>query len=390
MSTKIFVSSVSSGLEEIRERVNREIEELGHKPIFFESNDFAKSSQTSMVKTCLKEIENSDMYILIIGEEVGFKLVELEKSVTHLELRKAISTNKKMLVFVQDYIKTAYFREFSRISKDLKKQKKKEPTFDEIIKKLSNHSIKKEVFNIVHDAYQNVPWLFTFKTAEDIKSVLKSELSSLLKSYIVLQNNKQIDSIDDIILASERLEQYDSFLEDITPSIARIAINDINHTLQTVQSNLKGGTVFFDEGAEILTEMVKIGNCEGASLYKFNESEKKLTNVAHSGLPIGEQEYDLNDKESFVSIAYNEYLEYNSQEDLDENTIVPKIFVEGKLLYICNTMESYVFVIRFPIEGIFVDNTILENQVNELYLGIMELKANNDVIRFLSFLLTNF
>lgn len=379
MTTKIFISSVSKGLEEVRQQIATTISNLGHEPILFESHAFAKTQLSSMVQTCLKEVEKSDIYLLIIGDEVGYILEDIGRSVTHLELRKAISNNKKTLVFVQDYIKNYYFREFLRKFGELKQRNGANPNFQDVIDELGDHSVKTDVLKIIHDAYQHVPWLFSYNTVEDINSHVKSELSALLESYVVLINKKQISSIDAIILASQRFGQYDNFLDSMYPLITNIDISDMDEFLKKVQSNLKGGLVYMDEGANIQFEMIQVGNCEGTSLYKFDSANNCMQKISVSGLASGEETYPLSDDESYVSVTYNESQVGNGG--------LIRVFSTNRLLYICHVIGDYVFTIHLPIESMFIEEDLLQEHLDELYMGIMQIKANQDIMRFLSLLL---
>ncbi|WP_139491014.1 DUF4062 domain-containing protein [Brevibacillus dissolubilis] len=395
MTTKVFVSSVSRGLEEIRHQIGTYLTTMGHEPILFESDFFSKTRPYSMVDICLKEVERCHIYILIVGKEVGFKVEEVQKSITHLELRKALATNKTILVFVKNYIKDVYFHEFQRVFRELKSsdyyiKEGRIPYFHEVYKKMGNHSLPKEVLEIVHDAYQEVPWLFSFETADDIKTTLRMEFSSLLESYIELRNKKQIRSIDDILLASERFRQIDLFLNDIRPFIKEVrTYTELSQILKKVQANLKGGIVYYDEGAHILTEMVAVGNCDGTSVYRF-DGKNTLHLIAQTGLAGGQEQSPLDDHDSFVSTAYREALsgQLSPLDHEDQPYLTSSmLFSTNKVIYMCHVFAPYVFTTHFPIESLFVSWEVIRLRTNELYTGIMNIRANNDVISYLSLFL---
>ncbi|MCQ6562596.1 DUF4062 domain-containing protein [Paenibacillus mendelii] len=390
MATKLFVSSVSSGLEEIRQQVGTFIEKAGHQPVLFEADAFAKNQSASMLTTCLRAVEQSHIYILIIGYEVGYVVPEQNKSVTHLELKKAIAANKTLYVFVEDYIKNIYFKEYLRIFRQLRTRESEDgsteaPTFDEIIAKMGNLSVKREVLAILNDAYQVVPWIFGFHSSDDIIHVLKKELSATLEDHITLRNNRQLQSLDSVISASERFQLYNRFLDDFFPLIEEIKMVRYDDLLRKAQGSLKGGTIYFDEGAGIISELVKVGNSEGTSLYLYDGSGF-FDLVARSGLANPRQiQIPQEDSDSYVTLAYGEALA--SAQPGDGKLSSSSVFYTDRLIYLCHVFGNYVLTVHFPIEEQSVDNAIFNERMDELYAGLLKIRANGDILNLVRFIL---
>jgi hypothetical protein len=57
--------------EEIRLQIGDFIRNLGHDAIIFEDKAFAKNQADLMLNTCIKEVDESQIYVLMIGREVG-------------------------------------------------------------------------------------------------------------------------------------------------------------------------------------------------------------------------------------------------------------------------------------------------------------------------------
>lgn len=389
MSTKIFISSVSNRLEETRLQVTSFVKSLGHDPIYFEDVSFAKSSQHMMLNTCLRAVNESQIFVLIIGQEVGTVIQPYNKSVTHLELKKAIASNKTILVFADQYIKNYYFKEFHKVFRELQeidphKTNGTLPTVDEVMTKL-NGSIDKRVFDILHEAYQVVPWIYAYTNVDDITGVLKSEFSSALSSYTDLKNKKQIHSIEHVISAASRFKQYDDFLEGFYTLIQGvIPISNMEDLLRKIQSSLRGGTIYYDEGAEIKFEFIKVANCDGTSLYKY-DGTSNLDLIATSGLARSKRNpIPLSDPDSYVASTFSDAIPHKKA---GQRFTSSELFISDERIYLCHVINNHVLTIHFPIEEVFVQDEDIVTKADVLYEGLLSLMANNDIMKIVQYCL---
>ena len=94
---KVFISSVISGFEEIRDSAESAIKSLGHEVV--RAEDFPASDESSRV-ACLSGVRSSDLVLLILGERYGMPLPPADVSPTHEEFLEAKGC-KPILVFVQ-------------------------------------------------------------------------------------------------------------------------------------------------------------------------------------------------------------------------------------------------------------------------------------------------
>ncbi len=94
---KVFVSSVVMGMEEFRQAARQAITTMEHAPVMFE--DFSARPYSSE-QACLNEVEQSDIYLVIVGRDFGYETPE-GLSVTQAEFRTAKATNKSILAFIQ-------------------------------------------------------------------------------------------------------------------------------------------------------------------------------------------------------------------------------------------------------------------------------------------------
>jgi hypothetical protein len=93
---RIFISSVRRGLELERDALPGLIKALGHEPVRFE--DFSAQSVPSR-EACIKGVESSDAYLLILGPHYGTVFPETGQSATHDEWVAAQRTGIARYVF---------------------------------------------------------------------------------------------------------------------------------------------------------------------------------------------------------------------------------------------------------------------------------------------------
>ncbi|MER5670958.1 DUF4062 domain-containing protein [Pseudonocardia alni] len=96
MAMRIFVSSVSEGLVEERQACKAIIRALGHNPVLFE--DFTPQSEPSR-EACLRELADSDIYVLLLGPHYGHRFPDTGTSPTHEEWVSATASGMPRIVF---------------------------------------------------------------------------------------------------------------------------------------------------------------------------------------------------------------------------------------------------------------------------------------------------
>lgn len=105
----VFISSVIKGFEEYRQAAKEAVELMDRKPVMSESFGARPySSETA----CIHEVEQSDVYLVILGANYGFETDE-GLSVTQTEFRAARAADRPILAFVQQRemeVKQAAFR----------------------------------------------------------------------------------------------------------------------------------------------------------------------------------------------------------------------------------------------------------------------------------------
>lgn len=94
----VFISSVIGDFERYRTAAMQAVASMGHQAIM--SENFGARAYSSEI-ACIHEMEQSDIYLVILGERYGSKTPE-GLSVTQAEFRAARKEGKPILVFVQN------------------------------------------------------------------------------------------------------------------------------------------------------------------------------------------------------------------------------------------------------------------------------------------------
>lgn len=94
---KVFVSSPCESLKDHRKEIKRILNNLGCKEPFL--SEYHGSRISSPYNTCLKEVENCDLFILLLGSQYGWIPPNRKSSVTEIEYKRARKCNRHILVY---------------------------------------------------------------------------------------------------------------------------------------------------------------------------------------------------------------------------------------------------------------------------------------------------
>ena len=98
MKPIVFISSVSEGYEQIRQAAREAITDVGGQPLGFE--DFGAKNKSSR-NACLDGVRDCDVYVGILGARYGW-ITPSGLSATEEELKEAVETGKRRLIFVEE------------------------------------------------------------------------------------------------------------------------------------------------------------------------------------------------------------------------------------------------------------------------------------------------
>jgi len=164
----IFVSSTCYDLSQIRADMSDFISGLGHQPFLSEFDDFPINPNNQTIENCIDNVKNeADIFILIIGNRYG-SILETGQSITNLEFLAAKNKNIPIYTFIDKKILSALT--FWKKNKD--------SNFDGIVDNV-------QIFDFIEDIRVNHRlWSFEFEKAQDIISILKTQMSYLFKDSL--------------------------------------------------------------------------------------------------------------------------------------------------------------------------------------------------------------
>lgn len=101
---KVYISSTYRDLRDHRAAVDAALRRMGHDVLGMEQY---VAEGTTPLQACLRDVEASDVYVVIVGWRYGFvpsspDLNPDSLSITELEYRRALSSSKDVLAFVVD------------------------------------------------------------------------------------------------------------------------------------------------------------------------------------------------------------------------------------------------------------------------------------------------
>jgi hypothetical protein len=179
---RIFISSTYYDLKHIRYSLDIFISELGYETILSEKGDIAYSYEIPLDESCYKEVENVDMFVLIIGGRYGTETSSSEKkpdkkfydryeSITKKEYDSAVKKDIPIYILIESNVYSEY-RTF------LKNKENSTVNYA--------HADSVNIFHFVEDILskpRNNP-IQSFEKFDDIEIWLKEQWSGLFRDLL--------------------------------------------------------------------------------------------------------------------------------------------------------------------------------------------------------------
>ncbi|MFC7394275.1 DUF4062 domain-containing protein [Scopulibacillus cellulosilyticus] len=319
--TKIFISSAyEDSLKDMRLKLYNDLNNLGHEAMIFEEN-FGPWGKDN-IKHCLEKVEESDIFILIIGQKVGSKDPKTGLSITHLEYKRALHTGKPILVFAETAVKKIFF------DNGMLKQLSEKITSNEEVRGLpvddkfvieSAEQIHKEIGSIIYQGsgfeYDPYTWFFLWDVAKDNQvyeistgidkiNEIKNYLSHFLKKSVAYLSDEELFN-SSVYTANEYIETQ-NFIFETLDLMKNGKIQDWYTFLASLQDKLKEGVILKDAGTYAQETICKFSNCKAITLYKYDEQEDVMVLVEGTGIYDKKRtKFNLDDNNSYVAQTYN-------------------------------------------------------------------------------------
>ena len=223
---RIFVSSTFYDLKHVREIIRKFILDQGYEPVLSEFSDVFYKPSDTVQNSCLKEVSNCDLFVLIIGKRYGAPFPGVSLSITHKEYLEAQNVGTPIYSFVD--IDVLHDYEFY-----LKNDRS--TTFQFRVVQ------EKEVFDLIDEVQRASKdnSLIPYSSIDDILQHLKKQWAKLLKSFLVSQK----------IMTPEKesvlLKGFEEFSEKLSiVGISNVTLEDVTGSSTFIEMIEKiGGTI---------------------------------------------------------------------------------------------------------------------------------------------------
>jgi len=205
---KVFVSSTFYDLKYIRENLRYFIKRLGYEPILSEDGSVFYDPKLHTHESCLTEIPNCQMLVLIIGGRYGGTYKGEGKSITNMEYEEAKRLNIPIFALVERNVYSEHFV-YSKNAKN---------TEIEISKLIFPSVDNIKIFDFIDDVRKNSVnnAIVPFSDFAEIEDYLLKQWAGLLFSFLA----KQIED-KNIANTLDELKKVNSKIEYISEQILK-------------------------------------------------------------------------------------------------------------------------------------------------------------------------
>lgn len=203
---KVFISSTCYDLAHIRDGLCSFIKSFGFEPVLSENGDIFFHPDLHTHESCINEISNCQLFILIIGGRFGGKYIsEKTKSITNAEYEAAAQLRIPIFTYIKRNV----------LDNHHLYQENKDQSFIDKLKfpAIDNPKDASNIFNFINkvrkssinNAYE------PFESITDIEEHLRKQLAAMFFDFlknreISLQINSTSKSVDSLVLTTDKLE----------------------------------------------------------------------------------------------------------------------------------------------------------------------------------------
>ncbi|TGL10886.1 DUF4062 domain-containing protein [Leptospira meyeri] len=328
---KIFISSTCYDLNDVRDSLSEFIKSVGYEPILSENGDIFYHPDLHTHESCIKEIENCQIFIIIIGGRFGGTYVyDQSKSIVNAEYFCAKSLGIPIFSFVKRSVYEDH-RVFTR-NKNNK----------DLASKIQYPSIEKQdtaikIFDFIDEIRfsQSNNSIFSFEFSKDINHTLRKQFAGLLYDFLI--NRKHQNESKKSFLLLDQLNQIAKKTEEILENVyKKIEPENANSEIEKIKIRIS---------AKNFIEKVK-------DIFQIREIEKVTKNSVEKAI----QEKNWWDFLIKLGGFYIMELDHDETNDPDDSTEV----------LLCEYSKF----------GIDVELNIISNQLTSLYIDLKKLDIN--------------
>jgi len=231
---RVFISSTCYDLSQIRDNLSEFIMSCNYETILSERGDVFYHPDLHTHECCINEIENCNMFILIIGGRFGGNYVsDPKKSITNAEYEAACIKNLPVFTFIK--------REVYEDHRLYQKNKDNQEIIDKIIfPSIENQKHAKKIFEFINTVRLSSVnnGFFPFEFAREIELNLKKQWAGMMFNFLNerLKNNETkivLNTLDNLTLLNKKSEELlENILRKVNPKEGKNQIDEIDNSIK--------------------------------------------------------------------------------------------------------------------------------------------------------------
>lgn len=227
---RVFVSSTCYDLKYVRENLKYFIRTIGYEPVLSDDGDVYYDPSSHTHDACLREVENCQLFVLIIGGRYGGKFKDSNSSITNYEYKQAIKSNIPVFALVERAVYSDHHLFLTNKNED--------PVLCEQIRYPNCDNTK--IFEFLDEVRKNTTnnSLYPFADFSDIESYLRKQWAGMMFEFL---DQRQQDCsakitnrlLDDLTLATRKSEELIKILVKASQTVdAEAAIQKVDNKVE--------------------------------------------------------------------------------------------------------------------------------------------------------------
>jgi hypothetical protein len=200
---RVFISSTCYDLGEIRDSLFEFISNYHFEPVLSERGEIFYHPDLHTHESCIRELDNCHLLILIIGGRFGGEYKVDKKSITNAEYLAA----RKLNIPVFTFVKREVFEDHRVFGRNSDKK-------DIVYPSIEKQEYSRQIFDFINDVRLSDTnnGFFPFEYAKDIKDKLGKQWAGMLYSFLLDRQKHKEQSvtnrlIENISLISKKTEE---------------------------------------------------------------------------------------------------------------------------------------------------------------------------------------
>lgn len=274
---RVLVSSTCADLYIIREQLGALIERFGYDPVLSEDGDIYYSPDLHVHLSCIREVHNCDMVVLLVGNKFGSEFTEdRTRSITQAEHDQAFLSRLPIFAFIQERVLHDHTI-YKRICDEHRDDKEKIETLLSEIPFGAQTDLK--VFPFIDDISKKVAnnAYFPFKDFSDIENVLKKQWAGMLFDFLrerrdAKANQSIVHLLTQIEIASTKVEGVvDLLAANAVPTASQADLKQIEYTANEKRLHLVLSQIWqsFSLSGDTKAQLESIETVEWTKIYEM-------------------------------------------------------------------------------------------------------------------------